>query len=262
MSPVLPPAPPAPPTYTVGDIILAALIEIGAIAVGEPLSAADAVTGLRKLNWILDAWSANRRYIYTVNFTTGPPFPLLVPNLQPHTIGPAGATFTMSQRPVKLVAANIILNNVTPYVRQPLNIRDADWWENQRVPAVLGTLSKDVYFEPDWPNGLLFFWPEPTVAYGFEAETWAILGQFPNLAAPFSMPPGYFDAVTYSLAESLIPSYQAPPNPVLLGLAQKARAFIQGLNSEVPRLGTRDMGIPKSGQKQRSTFNYRTGLTH
>jgi hypothetical protein len=188
--------------------------------------------------------------------TTG----VVIPANQPATSAP---DFPIpSNRPVKIVNANIILNFGTGsgLVRQPMRIVDADWWANQRVPQVETTRPTDLYYQPDYPNGLLFFWPVPQVAYPVELETWTNLTQL-ALNDSFVMPPGYEDAVTYSLAEALCPSFGRPPDPTLINLAMKARALIQGLNSDAPMITTADFGIPgpSSDQRGRSDFNWKTG---
>ena len=231
------------------------MLEIGAIDPNEQPKAAESATGLTKLNRLLDAWNADGKYIYTQNFTQY----TLVPNLQPHTIGPSG-TFIVAQRPVKILDANIILNqNVQNPVRCPLNLRDYDWWSNKRAYAVTGTLPTDLYYEPDWPNGSMFLWVIPTVNYPIELVTWTIISQL-ALTDIVSLPPGYLDAVVYSLAEALCPSFQVQPSVLLERLLAKAIQRIFGPNTVSPMLGTRDSGMPDN-RKDRPYFNWKSGLS-
>ena len=260
--PVNPIPPVTPPSQVAGgtcsffalDIIKQAMQEVNLTALDEPISASDSQLGLAKLNRMIDSWNADGRFLYTVNFTQWP----ITPNLQPHTIGPTG-TWVVNQRPMKLVGAAIILNNVNPPIRYPMNVSDADWWENQRAYAVTGTLPTDVYYEPDWPNGSCFIWPVPITAYPMELETWTILNQV-KLTDKICLPPGYLDAIILSLAVSLQPSFGQPPNALLIAMAQKAIQRIQAPNSAAPRIGTRDQGIPGNAAN-RAYFNYRSGMT-
>lgn len=252
--PNIPAQAPAIPPTKVSDIITNAFAEIGVFAIGDAVAAEHAAYALGKINRLLDAWNARRVFVYSIGFNT-----YAIPvNTQPITIGP-GANINVTQRPVKIVAANLILNNVNPSVRQPLMIRDDDWWAEQRVPGVTTTLSTDLYYSPDWPNGNIFLWPKLTVNYPLELETWTLLSKV-ALADNFSLPPGYEDAVTLTLAESLCPAYERGISPDLARLAQKARATIAGVNSTPPRMSTRDAGMP-NGQGNRASFNYRTGLS-
>lgn len=262
--PVLPPNPNPIPAQLPGgtcsfkaiDIITQAMIEIGVLDPNETPTGPEANLVLIKLNRMLDSWNADKRYVYTVQFNQYP----IVPNLQPHTIGPAsGATFQVNQRPVKLESCQLILNNVTPEIRYPMNVRDSVWWSQKSAFAVSGSLPTDVYYEPDWPNGSLFLWPVPTTNYLLELTTWTVLGEL-QLASIFCMPPGYMDAVVYSLAIALCPSFATQPSPALALLAAKAIERIQSANIKSPRLGTRDAGIPKA-EPARPYFNYLTGTS-
>lgn len=239
------------------DLITAALQEIGANAPGENPSAAESSTGLKKLNRLVDQWNAQNLFLYSVSFVSY----ALTPNLQPHTIGPSGATFTVAVRPIKIRHANLVLNNVTPNVRVPLNIRDAAWWANQRVQGITSSIPTDLFYSTDWPLGKIYLWPVPTTAYLLELETYTILSSFAALTTTFSLPPGYEDAITYSLAESFYATFKTPPETqvVISELARKARAAIQSLNSVPTVMGARDLGIPVDGGTARTNFEWRTG---
>lgn len=246
----------------VGDIITNALIEIGVVAPGENPDPSEAQFALTRLNKIVDSWNTKRVYIYAntlVNF-------LITPNLQPHTIGPVptgsplppAPTFVITgSRPVRIANANIILNNVNPAVRNPLKIRDSDWWANQRLQGIKTTLPTDLYYSADWPNGSLFLWPVPTFGYGLELELETILQGFNALGDTFSCPPGYPLALELTLAELLCSSFERQPSPVLISSASEARRAIAGLNAQAPRIALDE--FQSHSAKQVSSFNYRTG---
>jgi hypothetical protein len=262
--PVLPPggapvtgpsAPGGTTSFKVADIILQALIELGVHDPGEPLSAAEGAQGLTKFNRFLDARNAAERYIFAKQFFIG----TITPNLQPHLIGPSGtANFIMPQRPVKILAANILLNYPGPTtVRVPVKVQDDMWWANNLAPAIASVIPTDLYYEPDWPNGSMFLWVVPTVAYPLELEIWRVLSQL-QLADAFSMPPAYMDWIVYELARSLAPSFDADWTPLLEGLRKEAAALVIAPNIGSPRLGTCDAGIPGKRAGNRSNYNYRT----
>lgn len=240
---------------TVLDLITLALAEIGAYAQGETPTSADAQFALTKLNNMLDSWNAQRIKVYTTIFTQY----TLVPNLQPHTIGPSGATYTVTQRPVRVDACNILLNNVSPYVKSPVNIRNDQYWQNQPVPTVTTTLPTDLYYSPAWPNGQLYFWPIPTVAYGVELWTWQLLTEYSSLVTDVSVPPGYRSALIYSLAVELANAFGKAVSPSLAELARRGMDYIQSNNSDSPLISTTDSGIPDASRKQMPSWNYRTG---
>jgi hypothetical protein len=252
MSPVNPPSAPPPIALTAKDLILDALIEIGAVSPEEELDTSDAAPGLRKLQRLIDQWNARRINVYNVGFQTYQ----LVANKAPHSIGPSNADFIVAQRPIKIVAANIVLTGVNPTVRAPVAIRDDAWWAANRVRDVATSIPTDLYYSPDVPNGTLNFWPVPNVAQQVELETWTLLTQVATVNDPLALPPAYWDALVYSLAVSLAPSYEKAPSPALLALRAEAMKAIQGNNAGSPRIATRE---PGQGLTSRTGFNYYSG---
>lgn len=240
---------------TVLDLITAALQEIGAYAQGETVGANDAAFALQKLNRMIDGWNAQRLFVYNINFATY----TLVPGLNPHTIGPSGATYTVVQRPVRIEAANIVLNNVTPSVKTPLNLRDDQWYAKLPVPSITTTIPTDLYYSPAWPNGQLYLWPVPATNYLLELWTWVIISQYASYVTIVSLPPGYFDALAYSLAENLAPSFGKQPGLLLVELARKSREVIKSPNSMSPSICTVDYGMPNENYKNLPSYNWRSG---
>jgi hypothetical protein len=238
--------------FTYGDLVTDAYCELNILGAGEVLSPEDAAFGLGKLNRLIDLWNAKGQAVYNDVLN---PFTLTT-SLSPHTIGPTGATWTLSQRPVKLTAATLVINGT----RRPITVHNGDvgWYTSLALPALSGDPT-DVYYEPDWPNGKLYFYPVPSNAYSVELWARVVLASV-AAADVFSQPPGYREAMTLTLAESLGPAY---PNAVvsadLKTHARDARATIFGNNDVTPRIATVDGGMPRSGP--RGSFNYRTGLS-
>lgn len=230
-----------------------ALIEIGFLQSSEAMSADLASFVLGRLNLIVDSWNAEREKAIVEEFNQY----TFTPSLSPHTIGPTGATFTVSQRPVSIEGASVVLPG-SPPVLVSIAIRDYQWWNEQSVPELETTFPTDLYYEPDWPNGKLFFWPVPTVAYGVELVTRGVLDAF-ALNTSVSLPPGYEAAYLYTLAEDLCGALGRTMPPDLPKKGTKARARINANNVLSPRIQTQDSGMPM-GNQTRSTFNYLTGL--
>lgn len=232
------------------DICTAALQEFGGIGATDAPSNEDATFVLGKLNRLLDTWNADRGAVYAAAFATYN----LTPNLSPHTIGPTG-TFVVGQRPVSIDDAGLVLNNVTPNVRLPIRIRTDQWWAAQTVKSLATDVPTDLYYEADWPNGSLFFWPVPDLNYQVELRTRIVLAQL-GLNDAFSLPPGYWDAITLTLAETLVDAYGKQMPGSLPARAAKARMLIQSNNQQTVPMTP---GLPRGSGRTRPYYNRYTG---
>jgi len=262
--PITPPLTEPVLTYTIEDLINDSLIETGMVSPGDTADPDQAQWAFRKANYLLDTWATKKNFVPYAGFNIF----TLVPGLSPHTIGPAvGATFPMVQRPTKIVRATIILTNTpAPYVSVVLNLRDEQWWMENTIQQLPSSQPTDLFYNPTFPNGSLYYWPIPNTAWQTQLETWAILQQFGSITDPIggpnaagTIPPGYRNALMLSLAESLLPGGERAAHPTLVQMAAQARAGVFGLNTAVPRMQTRDSGIPGAYDDQRATtFNYRS----
>lgn len=219
-------------------------------APGESVNETDLTFALGKLNRLLDNWNAERAAVYAQQFNTYD----LVADLAPHTIGPGG-TFEATQRPVSIEGANLILSS-TPNPYLPINVRGPAWWDAQTVPDLTGSIPTDVYYQPDFPLGKLYFWPVPTETYSVELQTRVVLAEV-TLDDEFELPPGYRDAITLTVAEECSEAFAKPVGARLAQSAMQARARIFRNNDLPPNLRTWDSGMPTAGQ--RADFNYRNG---
>jgi len=248
--PVLPSNPAT--TSKAMDFITDAMLEIGVLAQGEVPSADEGAACLRKLNRLLDTMNARRALIYNVNFTTY----TLLTNHQPHTIGPGG-DFNVPTRPERIVSAQLVLNTSNPAVNLPLNLRDDAWWANNRVPSLAASVPTDLYYSPDFALGKIFLWPIPTTAYQLQIETWEPFTLLKSTTDPIAYPPGYWDAIVYTLAITLAPSFHAELHPALVAAQKAAMAAVINNNLESPRIDIRGAGVPsKTGGGH---FDWRTG---
>lgn len=247
-------------TTTALDICSNAFTELGVKPVDQDLSAQEGAWGLSKLNRLVSRWNTRRLFVYVILqniYTIGTPLVTATP--QYWSIGPTGADWTAA-RPVRIDSANLILTSATPYTYIPLPVVNTDEFAALRVPALTATIPTQLYYQPLWPNGRLYPWPTPTTLTNqIQLFVWNQIAEFASLAASFSFPPGYEDAITYSLAESMIPTYPNTASAdLIMDLARRARADIQGPNSVMAKLITRDSGMPNSG-RQRGDWNYLIG---
>lgn len=260
--PITPPVtPPAPLSYVVLDLITDAFIEIGAVAPGESLGPDEGQWGFRKLNDLIDVWAAKRAYVYSYIFQLF----TLQAGLSPHTIGPSGhATFNWPLRPVKIESSTLILNSGTK-VDLPMNLRDEAWWAQNQVKDIQTNVPTDLYYDPSFEDGNLFFWPVPSSGNQVRLELWGQVAQFTSLQDPLgglggpgTLPPAYRSGLKLTLAEMLQSGAQREANPELARAALYARSAIFGNNAKSPRISTQDAGMP-GGRSNRGDFNWYTG---
>lgn len=225
------------------DLCTAAMAEIGAVAQGETLSANDGAFCLGKLNRLVDAWKTRRQYVYCVDNAS---YPWVVSQAS-YTIGPTGNF--VAARPVRIEAANL----VSSAIRTPLVVVAVDDRAALTVPVLSGTPTH-VYYQATHPNGTLWPWPYPTVLTdSIELFTWHQIATFAALNTVYALAPGYEDALIYTLAESLCPSYGRQITSELAELARRARYAIGSLNTSSPKLSS-DFPLESSGD-----WDYRTG---
>ena len=136
------------------DIIKKAMLDIGAIGIGETPTAAEYQDGLLTLNLLLDSWSANGLTIPTVvreEFD-------FIPGQQTYTMGPAGNF--VSSRPSKILYANAIENGI----ELPIDIITPEQWSEISLKSTEGTFPQCLYPENTYPLETLNFWPKPNTA--------------------------------------------------------------------------------------------------
>ena len=231
------------------DIITAALIEIGVLAQGETASASDSAFCLGKMNRMLGSWNTRRLYCYCIAHATYD----IVTSKQSYTIGPSAADF-IALRPIKILAANMIITSATPDSRFPLEVINVDDYNQISAPALSAPYPSTLYYQATYPNGTLWPHPYPTdTANSLELFAYTQLAQFINLTQRISLPAGYEDAIVYSLAEALCPSYGRPVTVELAMLARQARSNVQSLNVQTPKVVTDAPGMAGTD------FDYLTG---
>lgn len=237
------------PTTTLKDVCTNALLEINQVAAGDTPGPDDIDFVFKKALLIFDSWNARRDAVYADQFQTF----TLTPSLQPHTIGPTG-TFVTTQRPVTLEGARLIFaTQGNPSTE--IEVQDASWWSGRSLKSMTSDVPTDVYYEPDWPLGKLFFWPVPETAYQVELWTRQVFAAL-ALTDPFSFPPGYQAAVTLTLAEDISGPFGKPISRDLERRAREARDVAFGNNLTVPRLVTSGFETTGGGG---ASGNYLTG---
>ncbi len=240
---------------SMGDIVTLALREIGVVSMADAPDGDEMALGLILAGELLDAWSADERNEYSTDFFTG----TLTPGLQIHTIGVAANTptfVTTTDRPLRIINANLQLTTVNPVVNVPMNIRDSAWWMNERVQTLSTAIPTDLFYSPDWPNGSCYFWPVPNFPYGVQMEFSTPFAQLTQTQT-FTLPPSYQQAFRLTLAESMIGPFTVPMPPGLPARALEARIRTTAANNLPPKTSS-DMHYAPGGS-HRTNWSFQTG---
>jgi hypothetical protein len=159
-------------------------------------------------------------------------------------------------RPTAILRMNLYMTSVSPTspTRIPLSPISAEEFANisvlQLTPINVTTV---FYYDPQFPQGVINVWP-PLNGNSLEFFTWGFLTPPTGLSATYSAPPGYADAIVFTLAERLYPMctkdiFPQRADPVWLrGQAAIARKRVRDLNAPMPKLandfkGGRNTGV-------------------
>ncbi len=230
-------------------IIKEAYQELNVFQAGASIPAPQLTLATSLVNEIIDNWNADRAKVWCEVFFFG----TLVPSLNPHTIGPVGATFTTPIRPMTIDGCSIVLNSNTPNVYVPINVVDYQVYQALSVPSISTSIPECVYYEKDWPIGKLFFYPVPSQNYPVRFTIRTLLGVVTH-SDSLDLPPAGKGAMKYTLAEMLAtPSgREVPAKTAQYGRESRARFEVN--NVIIPNLDLRD------GQQERdhssTNFNY------
>lgn len=231
---------------TINDLATSALRELGIVDVTATPPAELSTLCLGLLNRILDEWNAKRGAVYADVFSA----PVaLVAGTNPHTIGPSGATITASpSRPVSIEGIRLTTDDGETY-QPPMTARDAAWWHARSSPGTQSDYPTDYFYDPGWPNGSIYFFPEPGSSSVKVSIWYRVVLASVALADTFTMPPGYHSALLETLKERLtaLPMFASMSTPSILEAARLARATAFGNNETIHRMTTADAGMCSGG---------------
>lgn len=214
---------------TVRDILEDSLSLIDALAAGEAMTPEDASRCLRRLNAMLNTWSTQGLMVYTLNREV---FPLTI-GVQDYTLGTGGTLNT--ERPVWLNQASIIPIS-SPTLEIPLKFDSDEEWQDVSIKAITSTFPLEVHPLGNYPLNTLQFWPIPTAACSVVLYVPQQLGSFASINDQVSFPPGYEEAIVYSLAPRIAPMFGTQVSPDVQRTAMIAIDAIRSQNLVVSTL--------------------------
>lgn len=205
------------------DLIVDAMVEIGALAAGETPNADDAQLGLRRLNGLVDAWAAER---LTMGAAVAQAFPLVI-NQAWYTLGPGGDFDTV--RPEFLEAASVVLPGPSA-VEQPLEVYTDTRWQRSDKWLTTGVPTA-VYNNGGDPLLRLQFLGTPTTA-GLQAILYLPVAfeAFANLTTAYALRPSLREALLYNLAQRLSEPFTRPLSAGVVTMAGRSLGRLKRLN--------------------------------
>lgn len=223
---------------TVRSIIQDALTEIGAYSVGESISAADGLLGLKRFQNQIDAWAADELTLYLTPRVT-----FTIPGgTSTLTIGDGGDINAV--RPTFLNSINYIVPGSDPPVETPIGQQDFDAFAANSMKSLTSQLPTQFYFSNGAPLASLIFWPvvdqdvECALYYPHGAGVPASL--FSDMIGPA----GYQEAFMYQLAIRLCTPFAREAPRLLVEMAADAYARVKRTNTQPGLLGVDQALVP------------------
>jgi hypothetical protein len=213
------------------DLITLALKDIGALGIGQSVSAEDTADALATLNMMLGQWDAERLSVYHLVDTAHQ-----ANGSVSYTIG-IGGDFNVT-RPIKINAAYARLQSsgAGSAVDYRITMIDAREDYSRISLKTLSSFPEYAFYDSAYPLGNLFLYPVPNSSYELHIVTMETLPQLATAGTSVNLPPPYLAALRYNLAIYLCPSYQLEPTPSLVRLAMNAKRVIKRMNTQIPSL--------------------------
>ncbi|WP_172493437.1 hypothetical protein [Gluconobacter oxydans] len=93
------------------------------------------------------------------------------------------------------------------------------------------------HYNPSFPLGEFRPWPIPPEGWEFHVLYKVLLPANLSASSPINLPPEYWDAIMWTLAARLAPSYGQEASPTVVASAKSALNTIRTSNTQVPILG-------------------------
>lgn len=207
----------------IGDILLDALIYVGAYAQGQTANPDDLSLAYRCVNRTIDNLSAEK---YTMVGMKRGAYPLS--GAASYTYGPA-MTWDAVTRPIKIKSASVLAANG---VERPCNLPTADQWAAVADKSRTGVYVEDLYYDYGFPTGNIYVSPIPAagsvILWTFEA-----IPKLPAQTGTVTLAPGYEDTLIKLAAQDLCIAFQRPLTQELMAAALSAKSTIMQLNAEM-----------------------------
>lgn len=212
------------------EIINLALKQVGVLGVGQTASAEDVTDCFAILNMMIAQWSVKRNIVHQILDV-----PCVATGAQTYTVG-AGSDFS-TPRPSKIFGA--YCRQLSP-PSQPVDYQlevlhsQTDW--GRVSTKSMGSMPSLVYYDPQFPVGVLHVWPVATNGYEIHIQVLSPIAQFATAYDDIQLPNEYMEALMWNLSGRLYPMYGLQPNQVVIKLADASLATLRQANSQIGKL--------------------------
>lgn len=210
------------------ELINLALKQVGVLGVGQTAAAEDITDAFKLLNMMLAQWSVKRNVVHQildVGFAAN--------GSATYTVG-AGGNFNVF-RPSRLQGAYCRQLTTNP-IDFPLEVLKSQTDYGRISTKTMGSLPSVVYYDPQYPLGVLHVWPVPSNGYEIHLQILAPLAQFASPYDDINLPAEYEEALMYNLAGRLYPMYGMQPDQVVIKLAAASLQTVRMANTQTGQL--------------------------
>lgn len=229
----LPPSEGHIPIDNVGELLQNALVDGGIIGLDEDIEQDMLTKAFRHANWMLAQWARKRWLVYALT-----EYDFVSTGENTYKVG-AGQIVNINPRPDKLEFAYMRFLQRNQSTQQlpvdiPLDIISSKEDYSRIAVKTVGTLPWRIFYDPQWPLGVLFPWPVPQPGlYGIHVGFKTVLPRFQSIQQPINFPPEYEVALNWGLARRLRAAFTLPPNPEVTSLARDALNTMRMANQAV-----------------------------
>ncbi len=194
----------------------------------------EAQNWLTSLNEMLDTWNTERDNLFTVAQTVLP----LIANKSSYQIGPTGADFPATPRPLLIQsAAQLTYTSGGGQIRNVLDLLTSQEWQAILEKTNTAILALQMYCDYGFPYSTIYLSPAPNFAQQLELFIWQPLPQFADIHDSVDVfPPGYKKPLRFNLAVNIAPEVgvqvDAPAWQNTKDVAIGSKAEMQNLNRQ------------------------------
>lgn len=220
------------------ELINLALKQVGVLGVGQTAAAEDINDAFKLLNMMLAQWAVKRNVVHQILDVA-----VTANGSQTYTVGPGG-NFN-GPRPSRLQGAYCRQLATNP-IDFPLDVLKSQTDYGRISIKTMGSLPSAVYYDPQFPLGVLHVWPVAGNGYEIHLQILSPLAQFADPYQDINLPAEYEEALMYNLAGRLYPMYGMQPDQVVIKLAAASLQTVRMANTQTGQLYM-PAGLVRSG---------------